>query len=47
LPKDFLGFKLTGQLGTDETDAAGSGIFHISQRVWADISSYPARLIPN
>ena len=35
LPKDFLRFKLTGELGTDETDAAGSGIFHVGQRVWA------------
>jgi xylulokinase len=36
LPKDFLRFKLTGELGTDETDAAGSGIFHVGQRLWAD-----------
>src|ERR1700751_2558707 len=36
LPKDFLRFKLTGELGTDETDAAGSGIFHVGQRVWSD-----------
>jgi xylulokinase len=35
LPKDFLRFKLTGELGTDETDAAGSGIFHVGQRIWA------------
>lgn len=36
LPKDFLRFKLTGELGTDETDGAGSGIFHVGRRVWAD-----------
>jgi xylulokinase len=36
LPKDFLRFKLTGELGTDETDAAGSGTFHVGRRVWAD-----------
>jgi xylulokinase len=36
MPKDFLRFKLTGELGTDETDAAGSGIFHVGRRVWAD-----------
>ena len=36
LPKDFLRFKLTGELGTDESDAAGSGIFDVGQRVWAD-----------
>src|SRR5271166_1148114 len=34
LPKDFLRFKLTGELATDETDAAGSGIFHVGRRVW-------------
>jgi xylulokinase len=36
LPKDFLRFKLTGELGTDESDASGSGIFHVGRRVWAD-----------
>ncbi len=36
MPKDFLRFKLTGDLGTDETDAAGSGIFHVGRRMWAD-----------
>jgi|SRR5271165_4768812 len=36
LPKDFLRFKLTGEVGTDESDAAGSGIFNVGQRVWAD-----------
>jgi hypothetical protein len=36
MPKDFLRFKLTGELGTDESDASGSGIFNVRQRVWAD-----------
>jgi sugar (pentulose or hexulose) kinase len=36
LPKDFLRFKLTGELGTDESDAASSGLFDVGQRVWAD-----------
>ena len=36
LPKDFLRFKLTGKLGTDESDAAASGLFDVGQRVWAD-----------
>jgi xylulokinase len=36
LPKDYLRFKLTGELGTDETDAAGSGIFDVVRRVWAN-----------
>jgi putative phosphoribosyl transferase len=36
MPKDFLRFKLTGELGTDESDASGSGIFNVRQRLWAD-----------
>jgi FGGY family of carbohydrate kinases, N-terminal domain len=36
LPKDFLRFKLIGELGTDESDAASSGLFDVGQRVWAD-----------
>jgi sugar (pentulose or hexulose) kinase len=33
---DFLRFKLTGELGTDGSDAASSGLFDAGQRVWAD-----------
>jgi xylulokinase len=36
LPKDFLRFKLTGELGTDQSDAASSGLFDVGRRVWAD-----------
>lgn len=36
MPKDFIRFKLTGELGTDESDAAATGIFDVSRRVWAD-----------
>jgi xylulokinase len=36
LPKDFLRLKLTGELGTDESDAASSGLSDVGQRVWAD-----------
>jgi xylulokinase len=36
MPKDFLRFKLTDELGTDESDASGSGIFNVGQRVWAN-----------
>ena len=36
LPKDYLRFKLTGEAGTDESDAASSGLFDVGQRVWAD-----------
>jgi xylulokinase len=36
LPKDYLRFRLTNELGTDETDAASSGIFNVNKRGWAD-----------
>ena len=36
MPKDYLRFKLTGELGTDASDAAASGIFNVGERVWAD-----------
>lgn len=36
MPKDFVRFKLTGELGTDVSDASGSGIFNVRRRVWAD-----------
>ncbi|HEY5705529.1 MAG TPA: xylulokinase [Terrimicrobiaceae bacterium] len=36
MPKDYLRFKLTGELGTDASDAAASGIFNVSKRAWAD-----------
>lgn len=36
LPKDYLRFRLTSELGTDETDAASSGIFNVNKRGWAD-----------
>jgi xylulokinase len=36
LPKDFLRFRLTDELGTDESDAASSGLFDVGQHIWAD-----------
>jgi xylulokinase len=36
MPKDFVRFKLTGEVGTDASDASGSGIFNVRRRVWAD-----------
>ena len=36
MPKDFIRFKLTGELGTGVSDASGSGIFNVRRRVWAD-----------
>jgi xylulokinase len=35
MPKDYLRFKLTGELGTDASDAAATGIFNVRERVWA------------
>jgi xylulokinase len=32
MPKDFVRFKLTGELGTDVSDASGSGIFNVRRR---------------
>ncbi len=36
MPKDYLRFKLTEGFGTDQSDAAATGIFDIEKRVWAD-----------
>ncbi len=35
LPKDYIRFKLCGELATDVTDAASTGIFDIANRQWA------------
>jgi xylulokinase len=36
MPKDYIRFALTGELGTDASDAAASGIFDVGRRLWAD-----------
>jgi xylulokinase len=36
MPKDYLRFRLTGELGTDASDAAATGIFNVRERVWAN-----------
>jgi xylulokinase len=36
LPKDFIRFKLTGTLGTDYSDASGTGLFDVRHRVWSE-----------
>jgi xylulokinase len=33
--KDFAAFKLTGQCGTDYSDASGSNLFDLTQRMWS------------
>jgi xylulokinase len=35
-PKDYLRFRLTGTLGTDQTDASASGLFDVGSRVWSE-----------
>ncbi|MCB0213300.1 MAG: xylulokinase, partial [Anaerolineae bacterium] len=50
-PKDYLRLRLTGQVATDISDAAGSGVFDIHQQRWAaDILSkagVPLDIFPN
>jgi xylulokinase len=36
MPKDYIRLKITGELGTDESDASATGIFDVEQRIWAD-----------
>ena len=34
LPKDYLGFKLTGVMAAEPSDASGTNCFEIAQKVW-------------
>jgi xylulokinase len=36
MPKDYIRLKLTGDLGTDASDASATGIFNVEKRTWAD-----------
>jgi len=36
LPKDFIRFKLTGEIATEVSDAAGTLMFDVRQRTWSD-----------
>src|ERR1700724_2233163 len=36
MPKDYIRLKITGELGTDESDASATGIFDVEQRSYAD-----------
>src|SRR6202047_303219 len=36
MPKDYIRLKITGGLGTDESDASATGIFDVERRTWAD-----------
>ncbi len=35
LPKDYLRLKMTGEIATDITDAAGTTLYHVRERRWA------------
>lgn len=36
LPKDYLRFRLTGELATEVSDASGTSLFDVKQRTWSD-----------
>jgi xylulokinase len=36
MPKDYVRLMLTGEVGTDPSDASATGLFDIGHRVWAD-----------
>ncbi|MCS7125907.1 MAG: xylulokinase [Aigarchaeota archaeon] len=36
LPKDYVGFKLTGDIYTDVNDASGTSFFNVEKRRWAE-----------
>ena len=35
LPKDYIRYRLSGEIGTDVTDASGTGFFNIAKRAWS------------
>jgi xylulokinase len=35
LPKDYIRYRLTGDIATDVSDASGTGLFNVKQRRWA------------
>ncbi len=36
MPKDYVRFRLTDELCTDQSDAAATGLFNVAARAWAD-----------
>jgi xylulokinase len=50
LPKDFVRFRMTGEIGTDHSDAAGTGLFDVGTRQWASEAirrlGLPERIFP-
>jgi xylulokinase len=47
LPKDYLGFVLTGHLATEPSDASGVGCFNLSDRQWDHDILSALNLSPN
>ena len=49
-PKDYIRFKLTGEIGTDMSDASGSGFFDVHNRKWSEelikIAGLPMSIFP-
>lgn len=50
-PKDYIRFKLTGKLGTDVSDASGTGFYDTKNRCWSDeliaIANLDKAIFPN
>ena len=50
MPKDYIRFRLTGDLATDWMDAHGTMLFNVSDRKWSqkvcDIAQIPMELLP-
>jgi len=50
LPKDYIRLRLTGNIGTEASDASATGIFDVTRRVWSDeivdVLNLPRRLLP-
>jgi xylulokinase len=50
MPKDYIRLKITGEFGTDESDASATGIFDVEKRTWADDLiarlKFPRRIFP-
>lgn len=51
LPKDFIGYKLTGAMATEPSDASGTGVFDVPRRQWSsqllDALKLDARWFPD
>ncbi|MBV9732034.1 MAG: xylulokinase [Verrucomicrobia bacterium] len=50
LPKDYVRFKITGEIATDASDAAATGLFDVAGRTWAweiiEILDLPRTIFP-